>query len=91
MVNGYSSIALTKLDILDQMEDIKIGVAYVKNGVILQHFPSCEQEFEGVSVEYINMSGWKTSIATCTTFDSLPENAKTYVKTIEQQLNLPGK
>jgi len=43
MVNGYSSVALTKLDVLDDMDEIKIGVSYVKDGVILEHFPSCEQ------------------------------------------------
>ena len=43
MVNGYTSVALTKLDILDEMEEIKVGVTYVKNGSALEHFPSCEQ------------------------------------------------
>ena len=43
MVNGYTSLALTKLDILDEMEEIKIGVTYIKNGSSLEHFPSCEQ------------------------------------------------
>lgn len=91
MVNGYSSFAVTKLDILDQLDEIKIGVAYVKNGEPLNHFPSCEQEFEGVTVDYITMPGWNTSIASCTTFESLPENAKTYVQTIEEYLKIPVK
>ena len=43
MVNGYTSLAVTKLDILDKMEEIKVGVAYIKNGAPLEHFPSCEQ------------------------------------------------
>lgn len=91
MVNGYSDVALTKLDILDELDEIQIGVTYVKDGTPLEHFPSCEQEFRGVSVEYITMAGWKTSIAKCTTFESLPENAKKYIETIEQYLNIPVK
>merc|ERR1712223_674950 len=41
MVNGYTSLALTKLDTLDEMEEIKIGVTYIKDGSALEHFPSC--------------------------------------------------
>merc|ERR1712241_548044 len=91
MVNGYTSIALTKLDILDQMEDIKIGVSYIKNSSSLQHFPSCEQEFVGVTVDYITMPGWKSNIAGCKGYEDLPINAKKYVETIEQYLNIPVK
>ena len=43
MVNGYTAVALTKLDILDELDEIQIGVKYLKNGQIMEHFPSCEQ------------------------------------------------
>ena len=43
MVNGYSAVALTKLDILDDMDEIQIGVTYKKHGEPMEHFPSCEQ------------------------------------------------
>jgi len=91
MVNGYTSLALTKLDILDEMEEIKVGVTYIKNGSSLQHFPSCEQEFVGVTVDYITMPGWKSNIAGCKVYEDLPINAKKYVETIEQYLNIPVK
>jgi adenylosuccinate synthase len=42
-VNGYTSIALTKLDILDDLDEIQIGVDYKKSGVTMDHFPSSEQ------------------------------------------------
>ena len=42
-MNGYTSIALTKLDILDDLDEIQIGVEYKKDGVSLNHFPSSEQ------------------------------------------------
>ncbi len=89
-MNGYAALALTKLDILDDLDEIKIGVDYVKNGKKLEHFPSCEQEFDGVSVEYVTMPGWKSSIAQCKTFESLPPNARTYVEKIEDYLGIRG-
>jgi len=91
MVNGYTSLAVTKLDILDKMDEIKVGVTYIKNGAALEHFPSCEQEFVGVSVEYITMPGWKSNIAGCKVYEDLPANAKKYIETIEQYLNIPVK
>merc|ERR1711971_800942 len=91
MVNGYTSLAVTKLDILDKMDEIKVGVTYIKNGAALEHFPSCEQEFVGVSVGYITMPGWKSSIAGCKVYQDLPANAKKYIETIEQYLNIPVK
>ena len=48
------------------------------------------QEFVGVSVEYITMPGWKSSIAGCKVYEDLPANAKKYIETIEQYLNIPG-
>ena len=43
MVNGYTAVALTKLDILDELDEIQIGLKYLKNGQEMDHFPSCEQ------------------------------------------------
>ena len=42
-LNNYTALALTKLDILDGLDEIKIGVAYKKNGTVMDHFPSSEQ------------------------------------------------
>ncbi|XP_059096718.1 adenylosuccinate synthetase-like [Tigriopus californicus] len=89
MVNGYTAIALTKLDILDLMDEIKMGVGYVKDGQKLDYFPGSNQDFEGVSVEYETFPGWKSSIASCKDFAELPEKAKTYVLRIEELLGVP--
>lgn len=89
MVNGYTALALTKTDILDKLDEIKIGVDYVKDGKVLDYFPSSEDQFVGVEVKYETMPGWKTSIANIRTFDDLPENVKKYVLRIEELLDLP--
>ena len=48
------------------------------------------QAFDGVTVEYMTVPGWKTSITECKTFDSLPANAKDYINKIEDFLHIPG-
>jgi len=88
-LNNYTALALTKLDILDQLEEIKIGVSYKKNGKAMDHFPSSEQDFEGIEVEYVTLPGWKSSISECRSFEELPQNAQTYVTTIEGYLGKP--
>merc|ERR1739844_271520 len=85
-VNGYSALALTKTDILDKLDEIKIGVYYLKDGKRIDFFPSSENGFKGLEVEYITMPGWKTSIADMRSFDQLPENCQKYVAKIEELL-----
>lgn len=89
MVNGYTQIALTKMDIMDTMKEIKIGVEYLKDGKPMDHFPSSEQDFEGVTVEYKTVPGWESPITGCKTFEDLPTNAQNYVKLIEELLQIP--
>lgn len=89
MVNGYTAIAVTKLDILDDLDEIKIGIKYLKDGQELDHFPSSIQSFKGVSVEYLTVPGWKSSIVECKTFESLPQNAQDYIHKIEDFLHIP--
>lgn len=88
-LNGFTAFALTKLDILDQLDEVKICVNYVKNGQPMEHYPSSEQDFEGVSVEYLTLPGWKSDISHCRSFDELPQNAKSYVRKIEEVLGVP--
>jgi len=88
-VNGYTALALTKTDILDKLDEIKIGVNYVKEGKVLNHYPSSAKQFEGVEVEYITMPGWKESIVDVRDFSKLPANAKNYVLKIEELLGVP--
>ena len=86
MINNYQSINLTKLDILDDLDEVKIGVAYKINGTRLLpgQMPSTLEDLYKVEVEYETMPGWKESIENCTDFDSLPDNAKAYVHRIEE-------
>ena len=88
-INGYTAVALTKTDILDKLDEIKIGVNYRKNGVVMDHYPSNVYQYEGVEVEYITMPGWKTSISKVRKFEDLPINAQNYILKIEELLGVP--
>ena len=88
-INGYTAVALTKTDILDKLDEIKIGVNYRKNGVVMDHYPSNVYQYEGVEVEYITMPGWKTSISKVRKFEDLPINAQNYILKIEELLGIP--
>lgn len=92
MVNGYTAIALTKLDILDVFDEVKIGVKYwKKNGEEMKHFPANMGELEDITVEYITMPGWKQDTADCRTYSDLPQNARNYIEKIEDLLDCPVK
>ncbi|XP_042208370.1 adenylosuccinate synthetase-like [Homarus americanus] len=92
MVNGYTAIALTKLDILDVLKEIKIGVGYLKrNGEKMEHFPANMGELEDIKVEYIIMPGWQQDTAQCRTYEELPQNARNYVEKIEELVCVPVK
>ncbi len=89
MLNDMKSVNLTKLDVLDEMETLKIGTGYYYQGKKLENFPASASILEDVEVEYLEMPGWKTSIKNAKSFKELPPNAQTYVKKIEELLGCP--
>jgi len=90
MINDFAAVALTKLDILDELAEIKIGVEYKNlDGKAVDHFPSSDTNLSSVEVEYVTLPGWKTPISGCRTFEELPENAQNYVHKIEECLGVP--
>ncbi|KAK9330873.1 Adenylosuccinate synthetase [Lipomyces starkeyi] len=82
-INGFTSMNITKLDVLDSLEEIKVGVAYIHNGKRLTSFPEDLRVVEAVEVEYATFKGWKTSIADVKKYEDLPEETKVYLKFIE--------
>lgn len=87
-LNGCSSIVITKLDVLDELEKIKICIAYNHNGKILKEFPASKRIIEEVKPVYIEMPGWQKSLKGVTKFKNLPENAKKYIKKIEKLIGV---
>ncbi|KAM4771805.1 adenylosuccinate synthetase isozyme 2 isoform 1-T2 [Rhinophrynus dorsalis] len=91
MINGFTALALTKLDILDVCSEIKVGVSYKVDGKNIPHFPANQEVLNKVEVEYETLPGWNTDTSNVRTFDELPENAKKYVRYIEEALGVPIK
>jgi len=90
LVNGYTCICLTKLDILDTLPEIKVAVGYKKpSGEKLDHFPGTIAELGSIEVEYAVLPGWQTSTEHIRNFKELPENAQSYVRFLESELSVP--
>ncbi|KAF9036037.1 Adenylosuccinate synthetase [Hymenopellis radicata] len=89
LINGYDSLNLTKLDILDSLKEIQIAVKYSIDGVELEGFPADLELLAKVDVEYVTLPGWNSPITEMTTYEALPENCKKYVEFIEKFLNVP--
>jgi len=89
LINGYTAINLTKLDVLTGLKEIKMGVAYKHNGTFLESMPSCLQTLGECEVVYESMPGWTEDISGCKTFEELPTNAKKYVLRVQELLGVP--
>ncbi|KAM6500058.1 Adenylosuccinate synthetase [Amanita muscaria] len=89
LINGYDKLNLTKLDVLDQLEDIKIGVKYIVDGKELAGFPADLDLLAKVQVEYMSLPGWKVSIENVTRYEDLPQTCRKYVEFIEHFLGIP--
>jgi adenylosuccinate synthase len=85
-VNGLTGIALTKMDILDGMDKLKICVGYKHNGRLYEEFPKETEVLENCEPVYEEVEGWKESTLGIKGFDKLPANAKKYIKKIEEML-----
>ncbi|KAL5529474.1 hypothetical protein ACEPAG_5459 [Sanghuangporus baumii] len=88
LVNGYTSLNLTKLDVLDDFAEIQIAVGYKVEGKELLGFPADLDVLAQVEVQYETLPGWKTSISEITTYDALPDNSKKYIEFIERFLGV---
>ncbi len=83
-VNGMTDMAITKLDVLDSFETLKICVAYRYKDELIYEFPETLSILEQCVPEYIEMPGWQEDISGISKFEDLPANAKTYLKKIEE-------
>ena len=88
LINGYDRLNLTKLDVLDQLPDIKIGVRYLVDGKPLSGFPADLDVLEKVEVEYVVLKGWMQSIEGVTKYEGLPEACRKYVEFVEEALSV---
>ncbi|KAH8850131.1 Adenylosuccinate synthetase [Schistosoma japonicum] len=91
IINDFNALALTKIDVLDGLKEVKIARAYVdpETGNELSSFPADPFILSRVVVIYETLPGWKASTQNCRVYDELPPAAKTFIETVEKLLNIP--
>ena len=89
-LNGCQSISLTRLDVLDEFELLKVCVAYTVDGRRVETFPSSSAAVAAAQPVYEELPGWQTDTSHCRNFDDLPANAQTYVRRIEELIGAPA-
>ena len=89
-LNSLTGLCMTKLDVLDGLDMIRIAVAYRdSNGRLLSRPPQAAEDFEGLQPVYEDLPGWQESTADVTNIADLPANALAYIKRIEDLLDIP--
>jgi adenylosuccinate synthase len=87
--SSVSGLCLTKLDVLDGLDSLQICVGYKSNGVVSKEPPLFADAFADVEPVYEEMPGWKESTIGITSYDALPQNARAYLKRLEQLAGVP--
>jgi adenylosuccinate synthase len=88
-LNSLSEIALTKLDMLDTFDTVKVCVAYEADGIRYNHLPYHQSVLHRVTPIYVELPGWKTDLSEATTLAELPRAARRYVEFLAQQAGVP--
>jgi adenylosuccinate synthase len=88
-INGLDCLAITKLDVLDTLDEIKVCVAYDIDGKQINDFPTSARLFAQCTPIYKTLPGWKQSTADCRTLDDLPKPALAYLKYLAELMEVP--
>ena len=88
-VNGYTSLILTRLDVLDSFDSIRLCSAYELDGEIVTDFPGSAAVLERCTPIYEDFPGWDSPTAGVTDYDDLPEGARAYVRRLEELIGRP--
>jgi adenylosuccinate synthase len=89
MVNGIEKVAITKLDVLDAFDDIRVCIGYEHNGRRLKTFPTDVTSLSHITPVYETFEGWKTSLSGITSFANLPAQAHRYLKALAHLSGVP--
>ena len=87
MLNGIDSIALTKLDVLDEFDEIPVATSYRIGGKDVRTYPAVAVADNDYAPQYRTMKGWKSPTAGITSFDELPQRARDYIRFIEDEMD----
>ncbi len=88
-INGIDCLAITKLDVLDELDEIKVCVAYEIDGTRCDNFPSSSRQFARCKPIYETLPGWQKSTINCRTLEDLPKQALDYLKYLAELMAAP--
>jgi adenylosuccinate synthase len=88
-LNGYTEISLTKLDVLTGIDPIRICICYNYKGKNVDYPPELTDDLSECIPVYEDLPGWKNDLTEVKSFKELPENAKNYVKRLEELMKVP--
>jgi adenylosuccinate synthase len=89
-INGFTGIAITRLDVLDVLPKLKICVAYKLGGKTIDYFPASVADLENCQPVYEDFAGWQTDTSRVTKFSQLPLQARRYVTRLEELTACPA-
>jgi adenylosuccinate synthase len=84
-VNGFDSLIMTKLDVLDTLDEIPVCVSYRVEGKETCIMPSTFRGMQSIEAVYERLPGWKSSTRGCSSFDALPARARDYLRFLEER------
>ncbi|HVF49577.1 MAG TPA: adenylosuccinate synthase [Pyrinomonadaceae bacterium] len=87
-INGFTAVALTKLDVLDALDEIKVCTGYRLDGRTLESLPAVSQDLRRVEPVYETLPGWNTSTEGITELDALPAAARAYVEFLSHHIGV---
>jgi adenylosuccinate synthase len=87
-VNGFDSLVITKLDVLDNFDQISVCTGYKLNGNLTDELPATSREMESVTPVYETLAGWSGSTRGATDYSALPDNAKRYLDFLAQKVGV---
>lgn len=90
-LNGFTSLAITKLDVLSVLSEIKVADYYLLNGKKITKFPSFLSDVEKAQPIYKTYPGWQEDISKVRRYSDLPKNCRNYLEVIENELGVPIK
>ncbi len=88
-LNSLSEVAITKLDVLDTFDKVKVCVAYEANGERFTHPPYHQSVLHQVTPIYEELPGWQTDLSECRSVDDLPVAAREYIGFLAEQIGVP--
>ncbi|MBV9671026.1 MAG: adenylosuccinate synthetase, partial [Acidobacteriales bacterium] len=85
MINGVDWWVVTKMDVLDELEEVPVCVAWRLDGKVTEEVPSDARKYEKIECVYERLPGWRSATTAAKTFDQLPQRAQEYLRFLEKQ------